>query len=289
MVFGYVTVDRSEMLGKDFEAYKAVYCSLCKQLGKEYTFLSRLILSYDCTFYALVAMSLEPECSGFTQGRCKVNPLKKCNYIKAESKALSMAAALSVVSVYYKLKDNIADGGFFEKLGCYMLLPLFSHWRKKAAKKYPDIDTAVGEMLKHQFQVEKDSNCSIDKAAEPTALMLSSVIALLATDECKNKAEKERIFRAFGYFLGRWIYLIDAANDYQSDLKHKNFNPYVIKYADKDCVDIDEINESLNCCLTETLLSYGLMDVKRFDRIIENILIHGMTRKQKEILYKEKH
>ena len=282
MVFGFVTVDKSEMLGKDFDAYKAIYCSLCKQLGKEYTFLSRFILSYDCTFYAVIALSLEDSCSGFCVGRCKFNPLKKCNYLKSNEESLSKAAALSIISVYYKLVDNIADGGFFEKLYCYCLMPFFSVWHKKAEKKFPEIESAVARMSKAQFEAERDITCSIDKAADPTATMLSKVLQILTDNE-----EKRRILSAYGYFLGKWIYLIDAANDYEDDVKKGNFNPYVIAYGDDKASHIKDINASLDHCLSECLLSYNLLEVKRFDRIIENLLFYGLPKKQKSVLYKE--
>ena len=281
-MFGFVTVDRSEMLGKDFDTYKAIYCSLCKQLGKEYTFLSRFILSYDCTFYAVMGLSLENTCSGFCTGRCKFNPLKKCNYLKGNDEALSKAAALSIITVYYKLIDNIADGGFFEKLLCYLLMPFFSIWHKKAKKKFPEIEKAVMEMSKAQFDVEKDSNCSIDKAADPTATMLSNVMSLLSNDE-----KKRRVLSSMGYFLGKWIYLIDAANDYADDIKHDNFNPYVIAFGDEKTVHLEDINSSLDHCLSECLLSYNLLEVNCFSRIIDNLLIYGLPKKQKSILYKE--
>ncbi len=279
-MFGYITIDKGEMLVKDYEAYKAVYCSLCKQLGKEYSFLSRFILSYDCTFYALIALSLDSECPGFSQGRCTFNPLKKCNYLNAQSNALSMSAALSVITLYYKLVDNIADGNFFEKIGCSMLKPLVSIWKKKAARKYPEIDDAVSLMSRSQFEVERDENCSIDKAAEPTALMLAKMMTMIS----KNSDDDSRVFHNFGYFLGKWIYLCDAANDFDDDKKHSNFNPYVIKYDEDKEKHIDDINASLNTCLSEVFLSYKLMNTKRFDRIIENILVCGLVKKQKEIL-----
>ncbi len=282
MVFGFVTVDKSEMLGKDFDAYKAIYCSLCKQLGKEYTFLSRFILSYDCTFYAVMALSLEDSCSGFCTGRCKFNPLKKCNYLKSNEESLSKAAALSIISVYYKLVDNIADGGFFEKLLCYSLMPFFSVWHKKAKKKFPEIESAVAQMSKAQFEAECDTSCSIDKAADPTATMLSKVLQILTDNE-----EKRRILSAYGYFLGKWIYLIDAANDYEDDVKKGNFNPYVIAYGDDKSTHLKEINASLDHCLSECLLSYNLLEIKRFDRIIENLLFYGLPKKQKSVLYIE--
>ncbi|MBR2715611.1 MAG: hypothetical protein IKB73_05335 [Ruminococcus sp.] len=286
-MFGFVTVDKSEMLYKDFEAYKAVYCSLCKQLGKEYTFLSRFILSYDCTFYAVLALALEKDCPGFCKGRCKVNPLKKCSFLIHGEEALSKAAALSVISVYYKLLDNIADGGFFEKIGCCILKPFFSNWRKKASLKYPEIDNAVKTMSDSQFEVEKDVHCGIDKAAEPTATMLSTVLKLLIINDAKNSVMQKTVISNFGYFLGKWIYLMDAAVDFESDIKRGNFNPYVISYGDDYNSKVDDINSSLDYCLSEAFLSYNLLELNHFKSIIENLLIHGLPKKQKSILYKE--
>lgn len=282
MVFGYVTVDKGEMLIKDFDTYKAVYCSLCKQLGKDYSFLSRFILSYDCTFYALLDISLSDECSGFCDGRCKFNPLKKCNYLKANEDSLSKAAALSVITAYYKLVDNIRDGNIFTKAGCYLVLPFFSRWRKKARARYGYIDDAVSVMSNEQFDAEKDARCLVDKASQPTATMLATVLSHLG----KNDDDKKVCYN-FGYFLGKWIYLCDAINDYDDDLKHKSFNPYIIAY-DKDAKDhTDDINSTLNYCLSQAFLSYNFIKPKRFERIIENIITKGLPKKQKSILYKE--
>ncbi len=281
-MFGYVNVDRSEMLGKDFDTYKAIYCSLCKQLGKEYSFLARFILSYDCTFYAVVALALAEDCPGFCTGRCKFNPLKKCNYLNKGEEDLSKAAALSIITAYYKIIDNISDGSILEKLVCYVLKPVFSIWHKKAKENYPQLEEAVATMSESQFEVEKDRDCSIDKSADPTAKMLSSVMAELSADETDSK-----IYSTFGYFLGKWIYLIDAANDYDDDLKRNSFNPYIIAFNNDKEGHINDINESLNTCLSQMFLAYNLIKVKRFDRIIENVLIHSLPKKQRSVLYKE--
>ena len=66
-LFGYIKVDSANLLGKEYEAYKGIYCTLCKQLGKDYSVLARFILSYDCTFYAMLALDLaeEPTSIGF--------------------------------------------------------------------------------------------------------------------------------------------------------------------------------------------------------------------------------
>ena len=200
-MFGYIKVHQDELLVREYEAYKSVYCGLCKKMGKEYSFLSRFILSYDCTFYAIFLMSQKYKCTGFEQKRCTCNPLKKCKFCTGGDEALSKASAFSVISAYYKLLDDIQDSGFVKKTFIRMIKPMFSHWRKKAAKKYPYIDTETKLMLENQFKAEADENCCLDKACEPTALLLANILKA----EAQNEAEKQ-IYSQLGYHIGRWIY-----------------------------------------------------------------------------------
>ena len=58
-MFGYIKVDQANLLGKEFEAYNGIYCTLCRQLGKDYSIFARLILSYDCTFYVMMALEAD--------------------------------------------------------------------------------------------------------------------------------------------------------------------------------------------------------------------------------------
>ena len=102
-MFGYLQIQKSELLVREAEAYKAVYCGLCRQMGKDYSGLTRFTLSYDCTFYAMFLMSLNRSCKGFKDGRCTCNPLKKCKFATDEGDAYGKAAAFSMISVYYKI------------------------------------------------------------------------------------------------------------------------------------------------------------------------------------------
>lgn len=78
-MFGYLQIQKSELLVRESEAYKAVYCGLCRQMGKDYSVFTRFTLSYDCTFYAMLLMSLNRSCKGFKDGRCTCNPLKNAS------------------------------------------------------------------------------------------------------------------------------------------------------------------------------------------------------------------
>lgn len=284
-LFGYIKVDSANLLGKEYEAYKGIYCTLCKQLGKEYSVFARFILSYDCTFYAMLGLDLcqEPPC--FKEGICRFNPFKKCHYADTKTKAFSLAAALSVISAYYKLKDNLLDSPWYKRIIYRLVQPFFASWRKKAAKKYPEIDISVSKMMEEQLKAENDPDCVLDRAAQPTADMLGEMCALLTEEiPLRNNLDQnttKRVFQTLGYYMGRWIYLIDAADDYEKDIKHHNFNPFLLPNTDDS---VENIRGNLNHALSEALLSYGLYEKGRYDSIINNVLCVSCVNIQNKIL-----
>ncbi len=264
---------------REYDAYKSVYCGLCKRMGKDYSFLSRFILSYDCTFYAIFLMSLRSSCKGFENGRCRFNPLKKCMFCQCGDDALSKAAALSVILAFYKLEDNISDSGFLKRLGCKLVRPFFARWRKKAAERYREIDEFARNMMDAQSEAEKNPECGIDAAADPSAAMLSNVLCLEAVDEIS-----ERLYRQIGYGLGRFIYLIDALDDYDDDVKSGGFNP--IKNLGQDKFEV--MNNNLSQALAMVFDAYNLLDTVDFKGITDNIILKGLPSVQAEIIRKVK-
>lgn len=278
-MFGYLQIDKAELKVREYEAYKAVYCGLCKQLGKDYSFLTRLSLSYDCTFYTMMLMSLSSGCTGFSDGRCRFNPLKKCRFADCKNDCYSKAAALSVISVYYKLLDELMDSGFWKRLAVRMIKPFFSHWRKKAARRYPETDTIVADMLDKQVKVEAEPSPSLDATAHPTAEMLGKLLCLEAKDELQR-----RVFYECGYHLGRWIYFIDAADDYEKDVKHDNFNPFRLIESD----DLTQrMEQTLNQSLARSYDAYVLIDnLTDFKGILDNMMLLGFPLKQNSVLSK---
>lgn len=282
-MFGYVYINKPELKIKDYEAYKGVYCSLCKTLGKNYGLFARFILNYDLTFLSLFIISQGSVCPGFKKGRCPFNPLKKCNYtVKAED-ALNKGAALTVIASYYKLLDSIADGKGPKKLGAKLIKPIFSHWHKKAKAAYKEYEKIFREMFYSQLSAEKSPDVCLDMAAEPTAKMLSQVFKL----EAKEKSEA-KVFEGFGYNLGRWIYLMDAAKDLQEDFKTKNFNPFIVKYKTIENVDYNEVEAVINQSYYLLTRAYELIDKNRFEAILDNIIYSGLALKQKNTLYPER-
>ena len=286
-MFGYVRLHKPTITMGEYEQYRGVYCTLCRRLGKRYGLGARMTLSYDMTFLALLHAALEADDPDFCAGRCSFNPTKKCLRCQ-NTVATDLAADLGTLLAYYKLRDTLADEKFLKKFGAACMYPILAVYRRRATKRRPDADREIAAMMTAQAQAEAAHTASIDRAAEPFAKLLSYMAALVAQDN------KQRVvLECCGYCLGRWVYLIDAVDDLADDLAGGQYNPYALaKNLRADDADgIKACREyaalTLNACLAECIAAYNLLDVRRFDGILRNILEEGMPAAQKRVILGE--
>ena len=284
-MFGYIKVHKPEMKVKDFEIYNAIYCGLCRNLGKTYGVLSKFSLSYDMAFVSLLETALSDEFYGYERKRCRANPLKKCTYCKNDEKFHSLAAAAGVALTDIKVLDNIADSGFVKSL-FYRFLRFFTkQWAKKAYRKYPKLEKITLEYFKSQQIAESNPDCSLDKAAEPTAKAVSSILSMIDCEE-KYKFILERM----GYCLGKWVYLCDVADDLIKDIKKHRFNPLIKelpKNTDPKAFAEQRLVPILNTCFVECSTYSELLEIKKYKPILDNILYEGLKNAQLKIFNKE--
>ena len=274
-MFGYVTVYKPELKVKEYEAYKGVYCTLCKEMGKEYGILSRFLLSYDGTFYVIYKMGLSNEKVTAEKSRCTFNPAKKCAKITCESDIYKLASTITIVLAYFKLIDNLKDSKGIKKLFLYLLLPYFSHLKRKALKKRPDIFTEIEKGMKEQFEIESEKQISLDKSAHPTAQMLGWLFSL---NECENT---KKAAYDFGYHLGRVVYFLDAFDDYERDVKENSFNPLK---NEKDFIETATM--SINMSIGVLSQIFEEQNLNQFSPIIENVIYDGLSYRLEQIIKK---
>ncbi len=266
-MFGYIRVSKPELRIKEYELYKAVYCTLCKRLGKDYGFITRFALSYDFTFTALIELALADKFSGVDAKKCVCNPLKKCNYCKSDEQFTLSAAALIILS-FYKLKDDVQDEKGFKKLSAVILKALFGRAYKKAAKNFKEVDYIARQYYEEQKKAEDQENCSLDDAAEPSSKMLSLLLPMCA----KNENDK-MVLSYLGRLIGRYIYLLDCLCDREKDIKKGSFNP-LSKMGKKEAKE--RIEAQLYIVINEAEKSFELLNIKRFKNILGNIIYVGL-------------
>lgn len=292
-MFGYVRPYKPELLVKEYQAYKSVYCGLCKSLGKEFGLLSRTFLSYDAAFLVLLSISINSvNCVGsenttlkFYRKSCVVNPLKKCLFCECQDKSFSLAGAVSIIMTYYKIKDDIHDSSPFKKLLSCSSVPLILKSYNSAKRAYPEIEAIISDFSQEQKCIERQKDVGIDLSAKPTADALAKILPMLTSN-----SNDKRILAQFGFFLGRWIYLMDAADDIDKDIKSKNFNPFVNDLIVSRNMTQTEVNNYCNQVLNQTMAqlinAFNLLNLYEFKSILGNIIFKGMPNMQNQILSK---
>lgn len=266
-MLGYIRAHKPEMKFKDYELYKGVYCTLCKSLGKRYGFLSRFILSYDFTFFAMVRMAVRGQCPGFRESHCSFNPAKKCLDCNRDNEDIAYTADVTILMMYHKLRDNIADSKFLKRFFCRLLMPYVKHLYKKACKRVGDINKVLETQMARQQVIEKN-NGTLDEAADPSAVMLSELLA--HNIECNDI----QALKNFGYMVGRWVYITDAVNDCEDDIKDGSFNPLKKRFSDENFKEY--CKEMMDLTIGEAILCYKRLKIFRFDDILRNILYDGV-------------
>lgn len=285
-MFGYVKPCISELKICDYELYKAMYCGLCRNLGENFGQVSRLSLNYDFTFLSILSAALTTDECKFEEFKCMVHPLKgkkRClsnNYFNYTSN-------VAILMLYYKLKDNINDRGIKDKVVSASIEPYIKHLSKRAILNYPQISEALKDMYEKQYTLENDGCDSIDMAAEPTAAVMAVICECISNDPIQK-----RVLHAFGYQLGRWVYMIDATDDVEDDIKKGNYNPFAqmlnISVWDENCKDelLQIAKPNLYITLGELIKIYELLDLKRFQPIVDNIITMGLKETTDKIILK---
>ena len=277
-MFGYIRAYKPEMRVKEFEMYKAIYCSLCKKLGKNYGVLSRFTLNYDFTFLCLLELSLNEKPTELCQKRCTFNPLKKCNYCTDLSLGFDLPAAAAMIMLYYKLADNALDEKGIKRVGAKIGKLIFSLSHKKAEKAYPEIEEIVADYIAEQNEFEKKNKLNVDAAADPTAKALGRIFAVFGKDSAQ-----QRVLKRLGYCLGRYVYIIDAVNDFDSDLKSGSYNPF--KGRSKQEM-LAAARSAINLSAAEAQRAFELLDIYKFKDILGNIIYLGLEETSKEVFKK---
>ena len=280
-MFGYVKTDKPEMKVKEYDAYRGLYCSLCKAMGKHFGVFARLTLSYDITFLVLARLSFMGTLPCFEGGRCSFNPTKKCSYCTNAEEELRYASAVSMMMFYHKVRDNISDGSVLKRLLMYMLLPWATLKYKKAKKMYGEVAEIIEDSMAKQSETESRNSASTDEASHQSAEALGRITAYNMNDPEGN------IYR-FGYGIGKWVYLTDAFDDVEKDLKDKSYNVFVNKYKLTKDSFTDAIKEDITATINMSSIlfidAYEKTENKTLSPIMENIIYEGMHKSLDRIL-----
>ena len=221
-MFGYVRPPLEDLPPEETERFRQAYCGLCHTLAKRHGLAARFILNYDFTFLAILLS--QREAAPTACARCPASPLRRRSFLEPDA-AMELAADESVILAYWQLRDGVADHGFWKSLLYRLLSRLLYRAYRRAAALRPEFDRTTRLQLDKLAQLETDRIPALDPAADAFAILLSA-----AAEEVDDPVRR-RVLEQLLYHLGRWVYLIDAADDLQKDAASGNYNPVALRYG----------------------------------------------------------
>ncbi len=271
-MFGYVIPNQQELKEEELTEYRGWYCGLCQRLREEYGLAGQLALSYDMTFLGMLLTSLyEPQIQQKVY-RCVIHPTTKRRIYSG--KYLDYAADMNLLLVYYKCQDDWQDDKNIRKAGYGLML---AKKAKAVIARYPDKSECIQQCLDKITEIEKRQSENIEEAANVFGELCACLFLY-------HQDEWERTLRQLGFFLGKFIYLMDAWDDLEKDRKHHSYNPFL------KVNDAQQIYQILQMMMAETCKAFERLPIIENIEILRNILYSGVwcRYRQKEEKWKGK-
>ena len=272
-MFGFVTANVKELTQEQKNRYHGVYCGICRRIRVQSNQMSRLGLSYDMAFLALLLMSLyEPEETG-GENACIFHPIRKRPWV--DNEFVRYAADMNVALAYYNAADDWEDD---RKLRAKWMARVFGKNYPEIAKSYPRQCDAIAGCIQRLRLLEKENCPNADEVANCFGQLMGELLVY-------HEDLWAPILRDMGKALGRFIYLADAAVDYRRDKRAGKYNPFVMMETGEDWPRWDNYLVLAMGKCTEAFEKLPLVQDKK---LLDNILYSGVWgsfagKKRKEV------
>ena len=273
-MFGYVTVCEPELKVKDLKKYRAYYCGLCRTLKEDYGFMGQMTLTYDMTFAVILLSSLYETTTKHEEHRCKVHPAKRQHML--QNGITSYAAAMNVLLAYYHMEDDWQDD---RKVSSLMTKSLIQGKAKKTIEKYPRQSEIIRKSLKELGECEHENSMDIDRAAGCFGRLMAELFVW-------KEDIWEKTLRKMGFYLGKFIYLMDAYEDLPEDRKKNRYNPLkeLAKRPDYEA----QMEQILRMMVAESTVRFEQLPCLVDVDILRNILYDGVWNHYNKIQMKKR-
>lgn len=260
-MFGYVTANKPELKIREFTRYKGFYCGLCRCLHKQHGRLGQMTLTYDMTFLVILLSSLYEPKMKEERRRCLVHPAKKQFLLLNE--ITDYAADMNILLTYDHFEDDWKDE---KKISAWFGMKAFARKKRNIEKRYPRQATAIAKALRQLHGLEEENCADMDAVARPFGELMSELFVW-------KEDAFQHILRSLGFYLGKFIYIMDAWMDREEDRKKNCYNPFLLheeNYTEK------RIREILDGTLRIAIAEFEKLPCEQDLAILRNILYEGV-------------
>jgi hypothetical protein len=263
-MFGYININPPELTEENKKAYQAYYCGLCRRLKSSCGAKGQMLLNYDMTFLIVLLTGLYELENETEEITCALHPTRKRMVWMNE--ATDYAADMNVILAYHNMVDDWKDEHAYSKKAFVKMLDKDYH---RIMQKYPRQVHAVEEFMRKTEEVETNHETNLDLVAGLTGEMLGEVF-------CWREDEWAEELRTMGFYMGKFIYLMDAYEDFDSDQQKKEYNPlvYMMQEESHDFETLCKL--LLTSMMSECAKSFERLPILLHADILRNILYSGV-------------
>lgn len=261
-MFGYIIINKGDMKFKEFDIYHSYYCGLCQALKEKYGKLGQLSLSYDITFLVMLLSSLyEPE-TEVSEVKCTAHPFER--HPVRSNEFSYYGADMNLLFTYYKCKDDWDDE---KKLTRLIYQKALHKAYRSICSRYGEKTKKISNLMRELAQEEKRQNQDIDRMAGIFGEIMGELMTP-KTDEWQDG------LKAMGNNLGKFIYLLDAYEDIEEDIRKGRYNPLRKRFEDPDFEE--ETKTVLTMIMAECCKEFERLPIIENVEILRNILYSGV-------------
>lgn len=276
-MFGYVTVDKPELKIRDYYQYKGYYCGLCRQLREKYGIRGQAALSYDMTFVVILLSSLYEEKTRMDTGRCAVHPVKKIPSLR--NCVTEYGADMNVLLTYYHFVDDWQDERSLQGIAG---LHVLHRGVRQVEREYPRQANAVRRQLKSLKCMEQRQSQDVDATSGCFGRLMEELFIF------RRDAWEERL-RRLGFFLGKFVYIMDAFDDLEEDMEKGLYNPLKELWTRNQGKpgEFDRVcGQMLEMMVAECCSAFEQLPILQEADILRNILYSGVWVKYRKKISK---
>ncbi len=285
-MFGYIKIYSPELLVKEDTFYRAAYCGLCHYMNSICK-LFPLTLSYDFTFLSVLRMGISDEKISFKKKRCIVHPFKKKVYVE-KNDSVKFSCSSAAFFLHCKFNDDYSDNSGIKRIISKIGMNYSKKIESKLEKKTNISDTLKNDILDKLssiYELEKNNVDSVYLPADLFGDIMGSVFSYEI-----NEPDNNRCLFELGKHIGRWIYIIDAFDDLESDIKKGSYNPFAVLSDYKSELFPERILDALKLELRDAGLALELLKFndQNLYHIVKNVIYFGLPKEADRIYQKNK-
>ncbi len=277
-MFGYINPDAPYLFVKDEKLYKAMYCGMCKSIGKSCGSCAKSALTYDMAFMSALMHNIAGQDVKIEKRRCALHLIKRRPMANPDNISLILGCVNTALA-YYKLLDDRQDG---DKKGLFAFV--YKKGYRRTLKRHPQIAAIIARQIEEQCALENRKCDVIDAACEPTAQMTLQMSRYVLGENADENTDK------LMYAIGKWVYLADALDDYDKDVKKGRYNVLCNAFKKSTKAEAVEANEGEITFLFDSLFAdmrSALSQIKfTFNHdLTDNIILRGIPLKTRKLVY----